>query len=154
MGFGFNLFFIFILLPLTGILLIAWLLSKKVFYGKALGLIWLGFIGLVLLSGIVSLSLIGCINEKRKTKKDYFLPQYYSGVVTNKFIDSSQHMSKKVFIKEKYGTKIILFDGEVGGMFDFIKIGDSINKQEGTNEVRVRRKKLDTVISLRFYETE
>lgn len=146
--------FIIILLPMTGILLIAWLLSKKLFYGKMLGLIWIGFVGLVLLSDIVSLSLIGCINEKRKTTKDYFLPQYYSGVVTNKFIDSSQHMYKKIFIKEKYGTKVALFNGEVGGMFDFIKIGDSINKQEGTNEVRVRRKKLDTVISLRFYETE
>ena len=109
---------------------------------------------LILLIAFIALSFIGCINEKRKTTKDYFFPQYYSGVVTNKFIDSSQHLYKKVFIKEKYGTKIVLFNGEVGGMFDFIKIGDSISKKEGTNEVRVRRKKLDTVISLRFYETE
>ncbi|PQJ15335.1 hypothetical protein BST99_05920 [Aureicoccus marinus] len=110
--------------------------------------------GGLLMTCIASLSLIACINEKRKTTKDYFLPQYYSGVVTNKFIDSSQHLYKKVFIKEKYGTKVVLFNGEVGGMFDLIKIGDSISKKEGTNEVRVRRKKLDTVISLRFYETE
>jgi hypothetical protein len=52
MGFGFNLFFIFILVPLTGILLIAWLLSRKLWIGKKLGLIWLGIFGLVLLSGI------------------------------------------------------------------------------------------------------
>jgi len=53
MGFGFNLFFVFILVPLTGILLIAWLLSRKILIGKILGVIWLGIFGLVLLSGIV-----------------------------------------------------------------------------------------------------
>ena len=29
MGFGFNLFFIFVLIPLTIILLIAWLVTRK-----------------------------------------------------------------------------------------------------------------------------
>ena len=53
MGFGFNLFFIFILVPLTGILLVAWLLSRKLLIGKILGFIWLGILGLVLLSGIL-----------------------------------------------------------------------------------------------------
>jgi len=52
MGFGFNLFFIFILVPLTGILLIAWLLSRKMLIGKILGIIWLGIFGLIFLSGI------------------------------------------------------------------------------------------------------
>ncbi len=53
MGFGFNLFFMFILIPLTGILLIAWLLSRKLLIGKILGYIWLGIFGLVLLSGLI-----------------------------------------------------------------------------------------------------
>lgn len=52
MGFGFNLFFVFILVPLTGILLITWLLSRKLLIGKILGFIGLGILGLVLLSGI------------------------------------------------------------------------------------------------------
>lgn len=53
MGFGFNLFFVFILVPLTGILLIAWLLSRKLLIGKILGFIWLGIFRLIMLSGIV-----------------------------------------------------------------------------------------------------
>ena len=71
MGFGFYLLFIIILLPLTGILLIAWLLSKKLFYGKALGLIWLGFIGLVLLSGIA-----GWLTSKTQLDKDDYYGEY------------------------------------------------------------------------------
>ncbi|WP_437918720.1 hypothetical protein [Sphingobacterium sp. LRF_L2] len=50
MGFGFNLFFLFIFIPLTGILLITWLLSKKKIFGKTLGLILLGISGIVFLS--------------------------------------------------------------------------------------------------------
>ena len=53
MGFGFNLFFIFILLPLVGILLTAWLISRKRLFGEMLGFICLGMFGLVLLSGIL-----------------------------------------------------------------------------------------------------
>jgi len=52
MGFGFNLFFIFILVPLTGILLISWLLSRKLIVGKILGIIWFGVFGLMFLSGV------------------------------------------------------------------------------------------------------
>lgn len=54
MGFGFNLFFIFIIVPLTGILLIIWLFSRKLIVGKILGLIWLGVVGLVMLVTILN----------------------------------------------------------------------------------------------------
>ena len=49
MGFGFNLFFIFILVPLSGGLLLIWLLSRKMIFGKLLGLIWLGIVVLICL---------------------------------------------------------------------------------------------------------
>lgn len=68
MGFGFNLFFIFILVPLTGILLIAWLLSRKLWVGKILGIIWLGIFGLVLLSGIVR----WLTSKTELDKEDYY----------------------------------------------------------------------------------
>lgn len=54
MGFGCNLFLIFILVPLKGILLIAWLLSRKLLIGKILGFIWLVIFGLILLVGIIN----------------------------------------------------------------------------------------------------
>ena len=61
MGFGFNLFFILILIPLSIILLISWGISRKKIFGKALSGIWIVVIGLVLLVSIVNL--IASLNE-------------------------------------------------------------------------------------------
>lgn len=69
MGFGFNLFFVFILVPLTGILLVIWLVTRKKIFGKTVGLIWLGISGLGLLSGTVQLLLTAKTELK---KKDYY----------------------------------------------------------------------------------
>lgn len=46
MGFGFNLFFVLVLLPLTAILALIWLVSRKAFIGKLLAFVWLGLLGL------------------------------------------------------------------------------------------------------------
>lgn len=68
MGFGFNLFFIFIPLPLTIILLIGWLLTKRKIFGIISGLIWLGIFGLIIVSQIIMwLSKPISLN-----KKDYY----------------------------------------------------------------------------------
>ncbi|AFU69675.1 hypothetical protein P700755_002983 [Psychroflexus torquis ATCC 700755] len=75
MGFGFNLFLIFILVPLTGILLIAWLLSRKLLIGKILGFIWLGIFGLILLVGIIN-----WLTSKTELNKD----DYYGEYVVNR----------------------------------------------------------------------
>jgi hypothetical protein len=50
MGFGFNLGMIFIVLPLTGILLLIWLVSQKRIFGVFLAVIWGGIFGLIILS--------------------------------------------------------------------------------------------------------
>lgn len=71
MGFGFNLFFILILVPSTGILLIVWLLSRKLLIGKILGLIGLGVFGLVLLSGIVR-----WLSSKTELDKEDYYGEY------------------------------------------------------------------------------
>ena len=68
MGFGFNLFFVFILVPLTGILLVTWLLTRNKIFGKTLGLIWLGIFGLTFLSGIAQWLSAKILLEK----KDYY----------------------------------------------------------------------------------
>ena len=68
MGFGFNLFFVFILIPLTGILLVTWLLTRKKIIGKTLGIIWLGIFGLMILSGTVQWLTAKTVLEQ----KDYY----------------------------------------------------------------------------------
>ena len=71
MGFGFNLFFIFILLPLTAILLLIWLFSKKKIFGKTLGIIWFGIIGLIILS-----MTIRTLTSKKELKKEDYYGEY------------------------------------------------------------------------------
>ena len=68
MGFGFNLFFILILVPLTGILLIAWFISRKLLIGKILGFILLGIFAIVLLAGITR----KVISKTKLDKEDYY----------------------------------------------------------------------------------
>ena len=68
MGFGFNLLFILILVPLTGILMVIWLCSRKLFVVKILGLIWLGVAGLVTL---VTIS-IWSTSKTMLGKADYY----------------------------------------------------------------------------------
>jgi hypothetical protein len=77
MGFGFNLFFVFILVPLTGILLVTWLLTRKKIFGKALGLIWFGIFGLVLLSGIVHWLTAKTVLQKKDYYGEYVINRDY-----------------------------------------------------------------------------
>lgn len=68
MGFGFNLFFIFILVPATIILLLISLFSKKEIFGKTLRIIWFSVFSLVLFSYIVQ----ALTSKKELKKKDYY----------------------------------------------------------------------------------
>ncbi|MGI4865520.1 MAG: hypothetical protein ACRYFZ_16485 [Janthinobacterium lividum] len=68
MGFGFNLFLVFILLPLTAILAISWLLTRKKAFSKALGLLWLAVIGLVVISNVTK----PLSAKKNLAKEDYY----------------------------------------------------------------------------------
>ncbi|TJZ51810.1 hypothetical protein FAZ15_19885 [Sphingobacterium olei] len=68
MGFGFNLFFLFLLLPLSGILLVIWLISKRSIFGKALGLIWIG----VAAMGLLSVTIQWLFAQKVLSKNDYY----------------------------------------------------------------------------------
>ncbi|MBB4801617.1 hypothetical protein HNP37_001678 [Flavobacterium nitrogenifigens] len=68
MGFGFNLFFVFILLPLTFLLLLIWLIKRKRVFGKTIGLLWLGIFGLVLFS----VTIRWLTGKTELEKKDYY----------------------------------------------------------------------------------
>lgn len=71
MGFGFNLGMIFIILPLSGLLLIIWLITKKSIFGKLLVGIW----GLIIILVIV-VSITRPIFEKKKLKKKDYYGEY------------------------------------------------------------------------------
>lgn len=84
MGFGFNLVFVFILLPLTYLLSYAWLITRHLIYGKIIAVICLGIIGLVALSATIQ----ALDAKKRLTKSDYYGQyvidrSYFSGKQAN-----------------------------------------------------------------------
>lgn len=82
MGFGFNLFFIFILVPLTVILLLVWLFSGKKLLGKTIGVIWLGIFGLIFFS-----MTINWLTSKTELKKKDYYGQY---IVNRDFFPGKQ----------------------------------------------------------------
>lgn len=71
MGFGFNLGIIFIVLPLSAILMILWIITKKSIFGLTL----LGIYGLIILLVIVA-SITRPLFEKIELKKKDFYGDY------------------------------------------------------------------------------
>jgi len=68
MGFGFNLFVVFILLPASAIGLIVWLLTKRSIVLVTVAVAWIGILGIVLL-----ISLVRVLTSKTiLTKDDYY----------------------------------------------------------------------------------
>ncbi len=65
MGFGFNLLFALVLVPLTGVLLIIWLITRKKVFGITLGFIWLGIVGLIFLAASTRL-----LSGKKEVKRE------------------------------------------------------------------------------------
>lgn len=53
MGFGFNLLFILVLLPVSGILLVLWLGSRKRIFGSALAGLWIVIITVIFIASLV-----------------------------------------------------------------------------------------------------
>lgn len=62
------LFFLFILAPLTGVLLLAWWGTKNEIYRKIVGYFWLSLFGLFILGTIIRL----LTNKKELDKQDYY----------------------------------------------------------------------------------
>ncbi len=71
MGFGFNLFFVVILVPLTGLLLLVWFLLKKRWIVILLGLMWFGVFSLVSVSLFTQ-----WLTSKTKLEKEDYYGQY------------------------------------------------------------------------------
>lgn len=82
MGFGFNLFIIFFITPLTGILLVVWLLTRNSNFGKVLAFIWLAILMLVLL-----LSLIKLFTSKKELEKSDYYGEY---IIKREFFKGKQ----------------------------------------------------------------
>ena len=75
MGFLFNLFVIFILLPLITVLLVVWIVSKRKIFGQAIAVIIVGITGLIII-----FSILQSLTSKKVLDKD----DYYGSYVIDK----------------------------------------------------------------------
>lgn len=115
-------------------------------------LIW-GIIGLIIL--VIWFSQVIPSPEETTKRIIYsYLNENYSGLVVNKFIDREEHNFKKVVLQENNLERVILFDGELGNIFEFIRKGDSIVKTRGNLRVHLIREDLDTVLNIKLYGME
>ncbi|SMB89895.1 hypothetical protein SAMN00120144_0995 [Hymenobacter roseosalivarius DSM 11622] len=71
MGFGFNLFFAFILLPSTVVLIIIWLLTRRKLFIKSVGFIWAAIFTLIVITSFLKILL-----SKVTLEKEDFYGQY------------------------------------------------------------------------------
>ena len=80
MGFGFNLFFVFVLIPLICILLITWFITKNKIYAKAISFIIIGIVIIMLLSSIVRIFTKKMIIKRNDYYGDYIIDRsFFSG---------------------------------------------------------------------------
>lgn len=84
-----------------------------------------------------------------KIANTYFIDSF-SGVVTKKYFDWDNHGFKKIVLENQKETREVRLDYEWQGLFNFIQVGDSIFKEQHNLDMRLRRKKIDTMIRLNF----
>lgn len=83
------LFFLFIISPLTVILLLAWLVTKNKIYGKIVGFFWLSLFGIFIFGTIIRIM----TDKTELDKKDYFGEyivnrEYFKGKQTDWLYDN------------------------------------------------------------------
>lgn len=88
--------------------------------------------------------------EEIKNVISSYRNKYYSGIIVKKYIDREEHNFKKIILKENHLERTLLFNMEIGGIYDFFTEGDSLIKEKGSLQVRVIRKDLDTLINMQF----
>jgi hypothetical protein len=122
MAIGYNLLFLLILLPLTIILLIGWLITRKVIYGKTLGFIWLIIIGYCVLAWATR-----TLTAKKLLQKDDFYGQY---IINRKYFPGKnadwQYDSFRFEIKENDSLYFYIMDAgrvlkKIGGTIETVK---------------------------------
>jgi hypothetical protein len=91
---------------------------------------------------------------KKKSKEDcirvreQYLNAEYNGVVSNKFKGKENHAAKTLIIKGKTEKKFFRKYRDISGLYEYVRVGDSIYKPNGSLDVKVIRGKRDTIFSI------
>ncbi|WP_298475868.1 hypothetical protein [uncultured Maribacter sp.] len=109
----------------------------------------------VFFSIVFILTLLACDNRSPKEKFDKFVfDEYhskYDGIVVEKYFDKKDHNRHIIQIEHKtFGINKKDFTFQSLQLFDFIKVGDTLLKDNKSIKLRIKRINLDTVIPLDF----
>ena len=74
----------------------------------------------------------------------------YTGTITRIFVDHDQHMYKKVVLNKSVGSEVVLMNWDSSGLFEYLKVGDSVAKETETLEVKIWRNNTDTLYNLTY----
>lgn len=89
-------------------------------------------------------------SELCKQGVELYRTKNFKGKVLRKFVDKKNHNNKTIIIKENESEKIIFLDADIGGVYEYISIGDNLKKNKGELFVYINRNNLDTIFNLKF----
>ena len=86
-----------------------------------------------------------------KSFKD-FKSTAYDYLIVSKYIDANEHSYPTLIIQDANGNRFKNLDlhFDQSGLFNFIKIGDSIKKDKGSDLVTIVNSKIDTTLEVDF----
>ncbi|TKG90726.1 hypothetical protein EYV94_22955 [Puteibacter caeruleilacunae] len=86
----------------------------------------------------------GLVNQYRTRK--------YSGVIVDKFISDNNNL--RTIIVQTNNRKVEnVYGYEVRKVYDFLMVGDTVKKEEGSFFINVSRCDLDTIIEVQFLDS-
>lgn len=107
----------------------------------------------VLISSVIMYLFLSRLNELTGiNEEEFFLKAEFNGAITQKYKDRNQHNYETVIIENDTLQQTILFDFVMGGLYEFLEVGDSLSKKSGTLDLRLKRKVLDTLITMQIYD--
>ncbi|WP_298341482.1 hypothetical protein [uncultured Algibacter sp.] len=63
----------------------------------------------------------------------------YSGLVSKKYIDSTNHLNKTIKLTKNKGKDIVIFNYDKSGAYDYIQSGDIISKKSDNYDLIINR---------------
>jgi len=110
------------------------------------------FFVLIIFTVIVFLFTKKALEFTSGNPSEYYSNDFYSGVVVKKFIDREQHNYRTIIIEQYDNEYTLIFSFVMGGLYEFIEVGDTLSKKSGTLDLRLNRKDLDTLITMQIYD--
>lgn len=109
----------------------------------------ISFIAIILVITIVNY-LEPSSEEINQEAYDLLKYDQYFGTIENKFLDKNNHYHPTVILRNIYGEHKILLVRDQSGAYDYLDVGDSINKKYGSYELKILKSGKDSIFTLTY----